>query len=189
MKAARQGGRGKCSVCAHKQLDEIDSALVSGGSLDSTAERFGLSRSSLMRHKRNHPARVLGVAPGERAEPIVIQHFPGTVIDIPAELQAQFARTLSAVEAAHRTRSHAAIDSANREHRLTLDLITSFNDAQRKLEILARPTGDVLNVLTTATWRETTVLLFKLLERFPEARIAVSLGLHAAGKMPPGDTA
>ena len=43
----------KCSICAHPALDHIDRSLVHGESLRAIAGRFGVSTSSLHRHKQN----------------------------------------------------------------------------------------------------------------------------------------
>lgn len=45
-----------CSICAHPQRDEIDRAIVGGGSERGIAKRFGVSSAAVHRHKRNHLA-------------------------------------------------------------------------------------------------------------------------------------
>lgn len=41
----------KCSICFHERRKEIDAALVAGTSLRTVADRFGSSKTSLIRHK------------------------------------------------------------------------------------------------------------------------------------------
>jgi transposase-like protein len=44
-----------CTVCRHSERAQIDNALVSGtGTFRSLASRFGLSASSVRRHRRDH---------------------------------------------------------------------------------------------------------------------------------------
>ena len=43
-----------CTTCQHKDLDQIDQALLANEPLRRIAARFGLSPSALWRHKRNH---------------------------------------------------------------------------------------------------------------------------------------
>jgi len=43
-----------CTTCQHKDLDQIDQALLANEPLRRIAARFGLSPSGLWRHKRNH---------------------------------------------------------------------------------------------------------------------------------------
>jgi hypothetical protein len=42
----------KCSICRNEARDEINSALLGSGSLRDIAERFGVAKSSLDRHRR-----------------------------------------------------------------------------------------------------------------------------------------
>ena len=46
-----------CTTCQHKDLDQIDQALLANEPLRRIAARFGLSPSALWRHKRNHMER------------------------------------------------------------------------------------------------------------------------------------
>lgn len=48
-----------CTVCQHANRDAIDAELVAGASYRALAGRFGLSRSAIERHKRDHVPRAL----------------------------------------------------------------------------------------------------------------------------------
>jgi len=43
-----------CTVCAHAEREAIDKLLIAGEGLRDIAGRYGLSKSSLERHKANH---------------------------------------------------------------------------------------------------------------------------------------
>jgi hypothetical protein len=46
--------RARCSICSHVERARIELARVSGVGLDSIAESFGVTRSSVARHMQNH---------------------------------------------------------------------------------------------------------------------------------------
>lgn len=43
----------KCKVCSHAEVATINKALVDGGSIRDIARRFGLSKDTVYRHKKN----------------------------------------------------------------------------------------------------------------------------------------
>jgi hypothetical protein len=51
---ARKITRARCSICRHVDRARIELARVSGVSLESIAERFGVTRSSIWRHMQDH---------------------------------------------------------------------------------------------------------------------------------------
>lgn len=171
----RKGGAGKCSICSRPERDAIDQQLVAGEPLDRIARTYGLTSTSLRRHRDNHPRRDLVKLDTDTADTVAIR--PGANIDVPQGLNDQYRRTLAAMRVAEKSGSLQAIAGAQREHRLTLKVIADWNAAQAKLELL-KPKG-AFNVLQTSTWRETSVLLYMLLEPWPEVRIAVANGLYA----------
>jgi hypothetical protein len=46
--------RARCSICSHSERARIELARVSGVGLESVAESFGVTRSSIARHMQNH---------------------------------------------------------------------------------------------------------------------------------------
>jgi hypothetical protein len=48
-----RGRSAQCAVFAHEQLAEVDAALAEGVALRELEERYGLSRSSLSRHRKH----------------------------------------------------------------------------------------------------------------------------------------
>jgi hypothetical protein len=62
-----------CSVCTHRQRDEIDSRLIAGEAITRIAKAFAIPESNLRRHK-THLARVLARSEQARAEDLM-QHI------------------------------------------------------------------------------------------------------------------
>ena len=44
----------KCSICEHPKRAEIEKAMLDGASLGEIAKRFGTTKSSLHRHRKDH---------------------------------------------------------------------------------------------------------------------------------------
>ncbi len=49
-----------CSVCQHPQRQDIDQALMSGGTLAAVSQQYNLSTSALHRHKAHLQAKSAG---------------------------------------------------------------------------------------------------------------------------------
>ena len=170
-RAAAKGGRGKCTICASPDLAAIDRALIGGTSAATVAERFGVSESSVKRHRRSHtPIDLHNV---HVDEPEISQ--PATNIDVPAEMMAQFRRSERAVAAAQRSGGHLAIQGALREHRLMLADIAKWNNEQARIAAMNHP-DEVVNILSTGQWLLIRKTLTDLLwqGRFVAFRLAVA---------------
>ncbi len=44
----------RCSICTHKQINEINRELIEGKSYRTIADHFDVSKSALIRHKKEH---------------------------------------------------------------------------------------------------------------------------------------
>jgi cell division ATPase FtsA len=55
-----------CSICIHKQRNEIDNDLNNGNPVATTAKKYGVSKSALLRHRNN--GHVLDLTPAEKEE-------------------------------------------------------------------------------------------------------------------------
>ena len=75
---------GRCIVCNHQDRDAIEEALITLP-LSAVEQRFGIARSSLHRHKANHPAHnVVAVT----AAPVLPTADPGSKLEKSIELVA-----------------------------------------------------------------------------------------------------
>jgi transposase len=111
-----------CSICKHKQLEQINKELINGTSYRAISGRFGVSKSSLERHHKNHlPADLTKAkAAGEIAQ----------ADSLLAQLQTLQGQTLSILKQAESTKDHNTA-------------LKAIAEARRNLELLAKVTGDL----------------------------------------------
>jgi hypothetical protein len=170
---AKRGPR--CSVCSHRELAQIDTALARGVSAPAIARRFKLGTDSVYRHSRAH------LPPQLRAALLAGPDLEGVDLDKLKETESQ---SLLGNLVALRHRLFAALDCAE-----------EFNDAgmltrvssqlHANLELTGKLLGDLgigsttnVNVLIMPQYVELRVALVQALAAFPEARQAVAQVLH-----------
>lgn len=112
----------QCTICSHPQREEIDRALVDGRSLRHIAAQYGLTSSSLFRHRKCH-------LPAHLARS---KH---------AEIIASADSILAAVEDL-RKRIMLIFDQAEQVHDWTLALSAS-REARSVLQLLAEVSGEL----------------------------------------------
>ena len=170
--AAARGGRGHCTVCASPNREAIDAAITSGAvSLAKIGAQYGVSESSLKRHRHAHPAvGQLVTLETDSPEPSTAA---AVGIDVAQQLRVQFDRTARAVRLAEKSGSSNAIQDAHREHRLTLEAIAKWNNEQAKIAALVAP-KETINILKLPAWLQIRQALEWALQPFPEARLLVA---------------
>lgn len=106
----------RCSICNHPNRREIDKALVTrSASMRDIAGRFGVSRSALSRHKKNHLPRLVKAA--EAAAEVQAVAFGADLID---ELDRLLKRSMAILEKAEKAGELRVALQAIREARETL---------------------------------------------------------------------
>src|SRR5215203_273642 len=148
-----------CTICAHKDRHTIDRALVGGEeALRTISDRFGVSKSALIRHKDAHlPAALIKARKAEevvRADELLSQV---------RDLQGRTLSILTASEEAGELRTALA----------------AIREARGNLELLAKLLGELndsptVNVLVSPLWVEIRTVLLETLGPYPEARSAVA---------------
>lgn len=128
------GGR-RCSICTHSAHEEIDAALVRGESNRRIAARYGLSETSIRRHKAEHlPAAIVKA---EEAREVA------RADDLLADLRSLQERTLSILTRAETAGDLQVALRAIREARgntetllkiLTTGLLVEMERKQREIE-------------------------------------------------------
>jgi hypothetical protein len=107
-----------CRVCSHPDRNQIDHAIVAGQSQRRIADQFGISASSVGRHRRQHIpatlARAQSLQEDERARGLVEQ------------LLGIHDRTMAILERAEESGSLTTALTAIREARTNLELIGKF---------------------------------------------------------------
>jgi hypothetical protein len=104
-----------CSICRNEAKDEINSALLGGGSLRDIAGRFGVAKSSLDRHRRKclHPKIATALA---RYEEIDGKRLVADLLGLREHLAAGVLRTSSAQE-------YGALVALNGQYLKTVEMI------------------------------------------------------------------
>lgn len=104
----------KCGVCVHPQVEDINRALLAGGTLRELAGRYGVTKSSLHRHSAHLPATlVLAKQAHEVAK-------ADTLLEQVASLQG---RAMSIVTQAEQARDWRAALQGVKEARGCLELL------------------------------------------------------------------
>lgn len=155
----------RSTVDHHRARQAIEEALARGTPVRLVAERFGLAKSSVQRHKERM-ARVMAGAPtaGE------------TGAD---ELLAKVRRLQGEAEAILEKSRRAGDDKT---------ALAAIKEARSGLELLAKMVGELqtgtsVNITVSTQWIELRADLMTALEPFPEARVAVMHALegHESG--------
>jgi hypothetical protein len=149
-----------CTVCTHTDHEAIDKAIVSGESKRRISDRYGVSQTSLQRHKDNHVSPAL-VKMHEKRE----ERRAGKLLDRVEELYDDAREVL---ETAKANGSGSLSLGAIRELRSTLDLIGRLTG-----ELDDRPTSTV-NVLVAPDWLVVREAMFEVLARHPVAQAEVA---------------
>ena len=165
---------GRCRTCMHPERDAIDRALVTGTPLRTLEERYGISRSSLARHKDNCLAQTVQRAAEER-EAADLEHG-GDLMRAWESYKSEVDRILTE----HSDDPRIVLQAVSRGTRLF--------ETRAKLE--GRYTdGTTVNVSLGAVELErirTTILI--ALENHPEARQQVARALMDLSDEPGTDT-
>lgn len=154
-----------CTICVHAEREAINAALLTGTALRDIAGQFGVSKSSLDRHKEEH----LPVALVKAQEVEDVRQ----ALDIVAQLKAINGAALTVLGEARR--------SGNGE--LALKAIDRI---QRQIELQAKLLGELderpqINLVVSAEWLQVRLVIVQALAPYPEAQGAVVAALSAAG--------
>ena len=155
-----------CTVCSHDLSHVINTELVRGGGNRRIAAQYGLSETSVRRHRADHIPELLVKA----AEALEAAHAD----DLLSEVRDLQRRTYAVLEATEQTR----------EHRTAL---AAIKEARSNLELLARLLGEldsrlVVNLSVHPEWIELRALIVGALAPHPDARDAVVEAIRSQGQ-------
>ena len=147
-----------CTVCRHRQRDEIDQDLVARQPFRDIAGHYGVSKSALVRHSDDHIPAAL-----ERAQEAT---------------EAAQADNLLAQAVDLRGRAIGILDTAVATNDLRIAL-GAIREARGCLELLGKLAGQLqdgptVNILVSAEWRGLQTAILKALEPHAAARLAVA---------------
>lgn len=155
---------GRCTVCRHPRLEEIDRAIVGGASHRQIAADFGVTRQAVQRHSANGHVAAALLKAKDAAELVRADGLLG-------EVQALRDRALDCL-----TKAEAAGDLST--------ALKAIREARGSVELLAKLEGQLqtapnVNVLITPVWRDIAATLLIALDPYPEARGAAADALLA----------
>lgn len=150
----------QCASCEHPQVVEINAALSAGESVSRVAERFGVSRHSLYRHRDNHL-------------PIALS----SGFDVPMASDPQDLAGRLGTLASHAESIRARAEKAG-NLRVALQAVRELTNL---VELAAKLRGELpdgrVSVVMLAEWPA----ILAALTPYPDARLAVNRALRAGG--------
>ncbi len=146
----------RCTICRHKQRAEIDKALVARQPFRTIADRFGVSKTALIRHHDDHVPAAL-VRAQEATEAAQADNLLAQVVDLRG-------RAIGILDTAVATDDLRVALGAIREARGCLELLGKLAG-----QIQAGPT---VNILISAEWQGLQTVILKALEPHAAARLA-----------------
>lgn len=165
-----------CTVCRRSDVSEIDRALLTGEPYRSIAALYGVSPTTLCRHKNHIPE---GLAMAQRATEVA------RADDLLAQVEALRQRTMQILDRAEQADHRACTaQDADRARRTALKAI---KEARGNLELLARLMGELqsgtqVNVLVSAEWVDLRTVILQAVEQYPEARRAIAEAISHVGR-------
>ena len=169
----------RCTICNHSQRVEIDKALVAGATYREIAQRFGVSRDALYRHRKNgHIAEQ--IAKAARKKEVKQAREIASVVEVKARNEAANVETLLQQITSLKDRALTILDNAEREG--TREACLALGEVRRTLEFLAKITGELqdgkpavnvtVNLLQSPEFKQVLVVLDEELPDKYRERIA-----------------
>lgn len=149
-----------CTVCSHKDLDEINRLLLCSDSYRDIARQFGLSKDALARHKESHIPELLSKSSDLKAEVESIQGNQ-TLAEV-RELKVKALDILAEAQEAGDLKT----------------ALMGIREARSCLELCLKAEGQIkdgpqITIINNPEWVELRTVIIGALEPFPDARQAV----------------
>jgi hypothetical protein len=168
--AVQRGGKGKCAACDHPQLASIDADLVAEVPYRQLAKRYGISATSLLRHKKAHLGRE--VVALSVVSPL--RDTPGTALSRVEDL---YDGLRGIWEVARKDKQTGAMLAVSRELRAAIELLAKLTG-----ELNERPQQLTVNLLANDQFMEALKVISDVLTPYPEAKQALVARLRALKK-------
>jgi len=161
-------GRDRCSGCQHADRAQLDADLAAGISLRVLADRYGLSRAAVHRHK-SHVSVSLSRVEAPRVITSNGNASMASSADVLVAARRLYDVCSEALEAAAAGGNLLQLALASREMRGALEVL-----AKQIERLEQRRSVVVIDVATLPAAIEMRVAMMKALADFPEARLAVA---------------
>lgn len=149
-----------CACCSHPSLAEIDAAIVAGGSIRTIAARYGMSHTSVKRHKAHISAALVTLEAAARKGGADL-----SAMDELRDILPRLKRVLDVAEAAKQTGN---VLQAARDIRPWIELLAKLTH-----ELDTRPVT-VVNLQSSPEWLAVRAVILSALMDYPEARACVA---------------
>ena len=148
----------RCTICTHKEREAIDQALVAREPFRTIADRFGVKKTSLIRHSDDHvPAELVKAKDAADV---------ASADDLLAQVVGLRDKALAILTHAETAEDWRAAIAAIREARGCVELLGKLAGQLRD--------APTVNLFLTAEWREVQTAVLAALEEHPDARLAVA---------------
>ncbi len=149
-----------CTVCNHKDLEEINKLLLSGEPYRTIADQYDLSKTALIRHKESHISELLSKSTDLKAE---VESIQGN--QTLSEVRALKARALEILAEAQGAGDLKTALMGIREARSWIELCMKAEGQIKE--------GPQITIINNPEWVELRTLIIGALEPYPLAREAV----------------
>ena len=151
-----------CTVCVHPDREGIDADIAGGrSSLAQMSDRWGVSRSALLRHRDNHLSPALST--------IIVERREAEEQSLADRIERLLREAEGMLKAAKATNSVPQALSAIREIRAVLELMGKASG-----ELKDGPTVQVVNLAASPEWLQVRGAVLEALAPHPTARAAVT---------------
>jgi vacuolar-type H+-ATPase subunit H len=166
----------QCSVCAHSKREEIDAELLSGTPLRSIADRFGPSKSALIRHRQNCLSEIVNsvITAAEKKNKKLVEEGTGRIlgeqeraltsgVDAISRLEGLMADAKYIQGKAERSDNyHAALLAIDKQAKLFEVVLKMMSEAREREKEKDRE--------WEREWEELKKIIFSVFNNHPEAR-------------------
>ncbi len=163
-----RGGRDRCAGCAHDERDQLNSDLVARVPLRSLEAKYGISKTSLLRHRAHHLPAGLVAVDLEPAQPARNGELRNGEVgamassdDVAAEARGLYDSCRSALMRAEAGGNPLAVALAAREARASLDLL---GRSIERLEARQRAVVAVVDIQSSREWETIRTIFMEVTE-------------------------
>lgn len=156
-----------CKVCNHPEREEIERRLAGGMTNTAVAAKWGgMSQDAVRRHRINHLTTTLHTLTSA-----VTNADAKTALERAENL---FNRAETILKAAEENGNTNTALAATRELRAVLELLSKLSG-----ELNESPQVNIVNLSTSQEWVDTRAAMFRALQEYPEARLAVAQAVRS----------
>jgi len=167
----------RCSIREHTECEAINEAIINNGPLRTTADRYGVSKTALIRHKQNHIPDLLAKAAGIRdGKEMILAEAAAELVQAREDKEQAQADSLLRLVKQLITDTRGIYERAEGAGDLRTAL-QAIREARGNFELLGKLIGEIqegvnLNFYASPDWAKLKALILLALEPYPEAKEA-----------------